>query len=137
MESKSEKKEIKCCGFHGNNGKNIDTETGFHCTNGKNIVKETGFHRNNGGDNIDKENGFHSNNGKNIDKEMGFHSNTGNNIDKETANLVLQKLREEVTEKVRRDLDDLFDAFVSDVEQISQSSTVQNGSLQLSSAINR
>ena len=136
MESKNEKKEVKCCGFHGNNGKNIDRETGFHSKNDKNIDKETGFHSNHG-NNIDKVAGFHSNNGKNIDKEMGFHSNTGNNFVKETANLVLQKLREEVTEKVRRDLDDLFDAFVSDVEQISQSSTVQNGSLQLSSAINR
>ena len=136
MELKSEKKEIKCCDFHSNNGKNIDKETGFHSNNGKNIDKETGFNGNHG-NNIDKETGFHSNNGKIIDKEKGFHGNNGNNIDKETANLVLQKLREEVTEKVRRDLDDLFDAFVSDVEQISQSSTVQNGSLQLSSAINR
>ena len=67
----------------------------------------------------------------------GFENNNCNNIDKETVDLVLQKLRDEVTEKVRRDLDDLFDAFVSDVGQISQSSTVQNGSLQLSSAINR
>ena len=136
MESKNEKKEVKCCGFHGDNGKTMDKETGFHRNNGKNIDKETGFHSNNG-NNIDKETGFHSNNGKIIDKEKGFHGNNSNNIDKETANLVLQKLREEVTEKVRRDLDDLFDAFVSDVEQISQSSTVQNGSLQLSSAINR
>ena len=136
MESKNEKKEVKCCGFHGNNDTNIDKETGFHRNNGKNVDKETGFYSNHG-NNIDKEAGFHSNNGKTIDKEMGCHSNNGNNIDKETANLVLQKLREEVTEKVRRDLDDLFDAFVSDVEQISQSSTVQNGSLQLSSAINR
>ena len=136
MESNNGKKEVKCCGFHGNNGKNIDKETGFHRNNGKNIDKETGF-QSNSGNNIDKETGFHSNNGKIIDKEKGFHGINGNNIDKETANLVLQKLREEVTEKVRRDLDDLFDAFVSDVEQISQSSTVQNGSLQLSSAINR
>ena len=75
---------------------------------------------------------------KNIELNFcGFENNNCNNIDKETVDLVLQKLRDEVTEKVRRDLDDLFDAFVSDVGQISQSSTVQNGSLQLSSAINR
>ena len=64
-------------------------------------------------------------------------NNNRSDIDKEYANQMLQKFRDEVTEKVKRDLDDLFDAFVSDVEQISQSDTVQNGALSLSSAINR
>ena len=57
--------------------------------------------------------------------------------DKEKFDELLQKLRDEVTEKVTRDLEDLFDAFLSDVGQISQSNTIQNGSLSLSSAINR
>ena len=50
---------------------------------------------------------------------------------------LLQKFRDEVTEKVTRDLEDLFDAFISDVGQISQADAIPNGSLTLSSAINR
>lgn len=67
----------------------------------------------------------------------GYLNNNKNEIDKERVDQMLQKFREELTEKLTRDLDDLFDAFVSDVEQISHSDSIQNGSLSLSSAINR
>ena len=56
---------------------------------------------------------------------------------KEKIDESLQKFRDEVTEKVTRDLEDLFDAFISDVGQISQADGIPNGSLTLSSAINR